>query len=215
MRLTPPTFRTFVMATAWSVSNMTDGAIPTADLPLVPFSSPEHATELVNAGLWAESEDGYQIVEYAKHQTSAAQVEHALEARREADRKRQAKKRERDSSDSESRGQSRDGHVTSEGKERQGKARKGKALEEEDYKTSEDSIDLETGEISEPDWDSHINAAWHDPQRIIGLYSKLPDDHPRRPETRARYYELMGRPDPLKAQPPNDIMQKLREMRAA
>ncbi|WP_161634834.1 hypothetical protein [Nesterenkonia sp. AN1] len=128
------------------MTNMTDGAISHGDLPLVPFSSTDAAEELVKLGLWNETEDGYQVVDFQKYQTSSAHAEAALDNRRKSERERQARKRSKEKEDPEppeSRGQSRDSHVTVEGKERQGKERQG----EEDLAPGLEEVDLDTGEI--------------------------------------------------------------------
>lgn len=145
LRASAPAFRQFVFGTAWSVSNGTDGFIAHEDLPLVQFATAEHAAELVTRELWSESDKGYQIVDFQKHQTSAAQMDAVLENRRKADRERQARKRAKEKEDTDtpkSQGQSRDCHVTFEGKERQGEARKGRS-----GPASGEEVDLETGEI--------------------------------------------------------------------
>lgn len=158
LRLSPAAFRTFVLSTAWSVSNMTDGSIPRADLPLVPFATEEHAAELVSSGLWSESDDGYVITEFAKHQTSAARMEASLTNRRETDRARKQRERKHRSGDhssclsehcdeadsaapqEESRGLSRDGHVRLEGKAEA-------EAEAEAVQEVHEFVDEETGEV--------------------------------------------------------------------
>lgn len=137
MRMTPEQFRFFVLATAWSVSNMTDGHIPAADLPLIPFATEVSPGALVDLGLWDSTEGGWTITDFAKTQTSAAQAEAALRNRRKADAERQRKKYERDKSkedespDSAPSNQlSREPHVSFEGKERQGKERQGSLRQE-------------------------------------------------------------------------------------
>lgn len=147
LRASPPAFRQFVLGTAWSVSNMTDGFISHEDLPLVQFSSPEQAAELVRLDLWREDKAGYVITDFQKFQTSAAQLETALENRRKNERERQARKRSKDKEEldpTESQGQSRDGHVTSEGR---GKA-EAERKEEEVLVPDLEEVDRETGEIT-------------------------------------------------------------------
>lgn len=133
VRATPEQFRLFVLATAWAVSNMTDGHIDRDDLPLIPFASAPIAEGLVKADLWKATERGWIITDFAKTQTSAAQIEAALLNRRKADADRQRKKYERDKDkgmddptppDNQS---SREVHVRIEGKERQGKERQSSA----------------------------------------------------------------------------------------
>lgn len=148
MRASPPAFRQLVLGTAWSVSNGTDGFISHDDLPLITYASPEHAAELVTRELWSDTEGGWQIVDFQKHQTSAAQMEAVLENRRKADRERQQRKRAKGNegpTPSPSQGQSRDGHVTFEGEERKGKARQG---QEDLAPVLEEEVDTQTGEIT-------------------------------------------------------------------
>lgn len=115
LRLPPEHFRLFVLANAWAVSNMTDGAVTREDLYLIPFADESGPEMLVQQGLWAPAPDGWVISDFLKIQTSAAKLEAALENRREADRVRQRRKREGDKpSDNQP---SRDSHVTVEGKE--------------------------------------------------------------------------------------------------
>lgn len=115
LRLPPEHFRLFVLANAWAVSNMTDGAISREDLYLIPFADESGPEALVEHGLWAPAKDGWMIVDFLKIQTSAAKLEAALENRREADRARQRKKRDGDRpTDNQP---SRDSHVTVEGEE--------------------------------------------------------------------------------------------------
>lgn len=132
VRATPEQFRLFVLATAWAVTNMTDGLIEDADLPLIPFADISLAEGLVDAGLWTRTEMGWIITDFQKTQTSAAQIEAALVNRRKADADRQKKKYDRDkvkgnpSPDPTDNQPSREPHVRNEGKERQGKERQGK-----------------------------------------------------------------------------------------
>ncbi len=136
VRATPEQFRLFVLATAWAVSNMTDGHIDHDDLALIPFAGIPLAEGLVKADLWTPTERGWIITDFAKTQTSAAQIEAALINRRKLDAERQKKKYDRDrangmqSPDLTDDPTSRDPHVRIEGKERKGKERQGKALYE-------------------------------------------------------------------------------------
>lgn len=115
LRLPPEHFRLFVLANAWAVSNMTDGAISREDLYLIPFADESGPEALVEHGLWAPAKDGWMIADFLKIQTSAAKLEAALENRREADRARQRRKRDGDKPTDNQR--SRDSHVTVEGEE--------------------------------------------------------------------------------------------------
>lgn len=152
LKATPTAFRLFVIGSAWAVSNMTDGKIPADDFPLIPLAQPHDADELVRLGLWAVTDTGWQITDFLKVQTSAAQMEAALENRREADRVRQAKaraKRKAAAEEAESTPDnqaSRDGHVTVEGR--------GKAEAEAEARTNELTLSRnfneQTGEVFDP-----------------------------------------------------------------
>ena len=152
LKATPTAFRLFVIGSAWAVSNMTDGKIPADDFPLIPLAQPHDADELVRLGLWAVTDTGWQITDFLKVQTSAAQMEAALENRREADRVRQAKARAKrkaaaEEAESTSNNQaSRDGHVTVEGR--------GKAEAEAEARTNEPTLsgnfNEQTGEVFDP-----------------------------------------------------------------
>lgn len=148
VRATPEQFRLFVFATAWAVSNMTDGHIDREDLPLIPFAGIPLAEGLVKADLWTPTEKGWLISDFAKTQSSAAQIEAALMNRRKSDAERQRKKYERDkekgtpSPDPDDLPSSREPHVRFEGKERQGKERQGKALYEGSSQVKQDKQHL-------------------------------------------------------------------------
>lgn len=96
MKMTPEQFRLFVLATAWAVSNMTDGHIEDADLPLISFANQQDALGLTQAGVWTRTDEGWLITDFQKTQTSAALLEASLVNRRKADAERQKKKYDRD-----------------------------------------------------------------------------------------------------------------------
>lgn len=154
VRATPEQFRLFVLATAWAVSNMTDGHIDHDDLPLIPFSGIPLAEGLVKAELWTPTEQGWVITDFAKTQTSAAQIEASLINRRKLDAERQKKKYERDrEKGNQSPGPtddqtSREDHVRFEGKERKGEERQGKALYEGSSQVKKDKPAL--SDVSRP-----------------------------------------------------------------
>lgn len=133
-RLSDGAHRTFVTATAWCVENRTDGEVPADDLDLIYRATPEHMAELVKRELAIVTDDGWLLTEYGKAQSSAAQIDAALETRRASDRERQAKARAKKklradptppADEQVSRGQSRDCHVTFGGEVRRGEARRG------------------------------------------------------------------------------------------
>ncbi|MDQ0212649.1 hypothetical protein J2S92_003339 [Arthrobacter bambusae] len=128
LRLSPEQFRFFVIATTWSVSNKTDGHISTEDLELIPFVNHEYPAALVRSGLWKSTESGWLIAEFEQTQTSAAQMEAAMENRLAKDRERQKRARvaRKEASRSESMDASRDDHVSF------GRQGRGKAEEEEE-----------------------------------------------------------------------------------
>ncbi|PVZ56690.1 hypothetical protein [Arthrobacter sp. H-02-3] len=134
-----------MQATAFSVTNMTDGFLNTDDLALIPRARIEAANELVQAGLWEVTKAGWFMPEFPKHQTSKDQLE-ALERKRQQDRQNSKSYRERqkhrtsfDASGTESSDASADELADESsddiGKERQGKARQGK----EELTSSNDS----------------------------------------------------------------------------
>lgn len=70
---------------AYCSKNLTDGVIPRGMIRrLCGTKDPmKAAKELVAAGMWAEDDDGWEVVDYLKGQRSKAQVEAAREANRE------------------------------------------------------------------------------------------------------------------------------------
>lgn len=94
LRLSAEQFRAWTMATAWSVTNRTDGVVEKDDLPLIPpfTTTATEAAGLVEAGLWKATSRGWLIVEYASTQTSGAEMDR-IEKKRQADREYRAKKR--------------------------------------------------------------------------------------------------------------------------
>lgn len=176
VRATPEQFRLFVLATAWAVSNMTDGRIDHDDLALIPFAGIPLAEGLVKADLWTPTEGGWVITDFAKTQTSAAQIEAALLNRRKVDAERQKKKYDRDKDkgmqnpDPTDDPTSREDHVRIEGKERKGKERQGKALYEGSSQVTSDKPALTNvnrssrplrsfPDCSTPDCDGKLNQA--------------------------------------------------------
>ncbi|WP_190263740.1 hypothetical protein [Glutamicibacter nicotianae] len=163
LKASPTAFRLFVIGSAWSVSNMTDGLIPTDDFALIPLAQTHDAEALVSLGLWAKVDAGWQIVDFLKIQTSASQFENALLQRRANEAKRQREKRAKDKAALEEAQKalaleepgelptvgtvSRDCHVTSE------RQRKGKAEAEEEARTmnltSQENLNKETGELED------------------------------------------------------------------
>lgn len=98
-RLPDDAFRLFVLALAWSVSNLSDGVLYDDDLPLIPGAQPLLAPVLERAGLWARG-TGYWVIEnYADTQTTAEQfkaAEAARVAKRAADAQRKRRQRSRE-----------------------------------------------------------------------------------------------------------------------
>lgn len=94
LKLSAEQFRAWAMATAWSVTNATDGAIEKDDLPLIPpfTTTAADAAALVEAGLWKATGKGWLILEFASTQTSSAEMAR-IERRRLADREYRAQKR--------------------------------------------------------------------------------------------------------------------------
>ena len=79
----------WVRAGAWSMQQLTDGYIPLHVAAMLGTRS--EARRLVQAGLWAEKDDGYVFHEWEQRQPSRAQ----LHADREAAAERQRKWREK------------------------------------------------------------------------------------------------------------------------
>lgn len=92
LRLEPDVFRGWVLATAWSVSNRTDGIVQDDDLPLLPFMPENGPMTLVERGLWTQTEKGWRIEDFAQTQTSKHELEVLDNARR---REREKKARQR------------------------------------------------------------------------------------------------------------------------
>jgi len=92
-RLTPLSFKAFVVSLAWSVGNRTDGVIEPGDLPLIIGFTPDCIDELVASDLWSEGDGCWLITVFEETQTSKAQLEaqqHAAAAKREKGRIRTA-----------------------------------------------------------------------------------------------------------------------------
>jgi hypothetical protein len=79
----------WVRAGAWCAANLTDGALPRHMIGTL-GAQLRDAKRLVSAGLWCETEDGYQFHEWDRWQPTKAQVT----AKREKDKKRQQEWRE-------------------------------------------------------------------------------------------------------------------------
>ncbi|MGJ9371812.1 hypothetical protein [Nesterenkonia sp. CF4.4] len=181
LKATPPALRQFVLGTAWSVSNMTDGVIAHDDLPLVPHSSPDLAGELVRSGLWQETDEGYFISDFQKFQTSAAQLEANTLNRLERDRTRKQRDRRHERGDhsqcspdkcTEARskkGMSADSPRTMEGRG------KGGGKEEEEQTSLLEEVDTQTGEIESTPDPAPISA---EPPPAQSYSDTWPDDPP-------------------------------------
>ncbi|MCA1704843.1 MAG: hypothetical protein LC808_16880 [Actinobacteria bacterium] len=101
LRLSDAGFRLFVTSLAWSVSNRTDGALLDDDLSLLAYTDSNRVAELARAGLWERRPNGWQIVDFAVTQTTAAQLA-GLDHKRVMDRERQAQHRSKAKMDSSS-----------------------------------------------------------------------------------------------------------------
>lgn len=78
-------------AASWTADRLTDGVVPTTAIAMFPGATEVHAAELVEAGVWKRARGGWQYVDYPE---SAKQG--AVQARRNADKRRQQKKRRSD-----------------------------------------------------------------------------------------------------------------------
>ncbi|MCT9620743.1 hypothetical protein [Curtobacterium sp. C2H10] len=92
LRLEPDVFRGWVLATAWSVSNRTDGIVLDDDLPLLPFMPENGPMTLVERGLWSQTEKGWRIEDFEQTQTSKHDLE-VLDNMRRAQRQKKARQR--------------------------------------------------------------------------------------------------------------------------
>lgn len=103
--LSDKAFRLYVSALCWCNAHLTDGVIRTRELAYVSdVTSPKrYARELVDADLWCETSEGWQVHDYLEYQLSAIKVREAREAKRARqerwlDRKRQENEGQRDAS---------------------------------------------------------------------------------------------------------------------
>lgn len=80
----------WVSALSWCMAQLTDGAVPKRTCSMLGAST-QDARSLVEAGLWTETEDGYQFHDWLDYQPSREQVL----SEREAARQRQQKARDR------------------------------------------------------------------------------------------------------------------------
>jgi hypothetical protein len=119
-RVPPSAYRLHGNALMWSVSNRTDGHVPSWALPLIPHGNETDAKELTGARLWEATSDGWRIVDYLDTQSSRDQLD-ALTARRRSDKERKAAERKR-RSEAASADESRDRPAE---RSRQGQARQG------------------------------------------------------------------------------------------
>ena len=88
--LSDAAFRLHVSGLCHSNRLLTDGHLAAAKVPnLVPHFDPATVDELVAAGVWARTPDGYLIVDSLSDQPTRDQVE----ARRASDRQRQSRRR--------------------------------------------------------------------------------------------------------------------------
>jgi hypothetical protein len=103
VRLSDRAHRMLVTSLTWSVSNRTDGLIAHDDLPLLPCGDGDVAGDLVKAGLWEVTPEGWRIIDFDETQTTRQELAAADAARRKA---RDKKRRQRASAPRVSRGTS-------------------------------------------------------------------------------------------------------------
>ncbi|WP_433426293.1 hypothetical protein ACQP1V_43225 (plasmid) [Microtetraspora malaysiensis] len=99
--LSDKAFRLHVSALCWCNANLTDGCITTSELRYVSdVSSPKrYARELVDAGLWHETEQGWSVHDYLEFQASAEKIKEDRAAKRaRQERWVERKRMERDAS---------------------------------------------------------------------------------------------------------------------
>ena len=80
--LSDKAFRALIEAWCWCSRNLSDGHVPIKTWRK--RVAPKVSQELIDAGLIEPAEDGMQMHDYLKHQTSKAQVEHIKKVRSEA-----------------------------------------------------------------------------------------------------------------------------------
>lgn len=94
-RLSAESYRAFVNALMWSVSNRTDGVVLPDDLDLIPGFPAAAAPTLTASGLWKERKaGGWVIADFRSTQTSRSQLE-TLENYRRREREQKARHRAR------------------------------------------------------------------------------------------------------------------------
>ncbi|TFC85802.1 hypothetical protein E3T24_07760 [Cryobacterium sp. TmT2-59] len=91
-RLSAEHFRSYVMATLWSVSNRTDGVLTDQDLTLIPGFSMTAPAAFEAAELWAGRSGEWTIEDFAATQTSRHDLE-TLDNARRADRDKKRRQR--------------------------------------------------------------------------------------------------------------------------
>jgi hypothetical protein len=89
-KLFAPAVALWTLAGCWCSRQLTDGHVPTRQVRKLGFA-PKHAAALVSAGLWVESDGGWQFHDWTAHQPTREDVE----SKREADRIRKAEARAR------------------------------------------------------------------------------------------------------------------------
>lgn len=135
MRLSPVDFRSYVMATVWSVSNRTDGRILLEDLALIPTFDKESASHLVAAELWTRGEAGFVIIDFEAEQTSKSELD-LLESNRRREREKKQRQRSKKSVPEDSPQGLSPGTFEGTAQARQGQERQGQAQDYEPSSTS-------------------------------------------------------------------------------
>jgi hypothetical protein len=72
--LSAESFRFWITANCWCQKHLTDGKIPTSALRSILHYTPKRAAELVQAGLWIETADGFQVHDFLAHNDSRERV---------------------------------------------------------------------------------------------------------------------------------------------
>ncbi|QHB37287.1 hypothetical protein SEA_GUDMIT_59 [Gordonia phage Gudmit] len=108
MMLSPEATSLWVRAGSYACQHLTDGAIPSAVLPIL--GSPDAAQELVESGLWKAHRQGFRFHDWADFQETSDEVKKRREQARERQRRaRASREKKRNESQGESRVTS---HVT-------------------------------------------------------------------------------------------------------
>ena len=179
-RLSAEHFRSYVMATLWSVSNRTDGVLTVEDLTLIPGFSATAPAALYAAELWVGIVGGWTIEDFANTQTSKHDLG-VLDNARRADREKKRRQR----ADRKAAGPTFQGDDPGDNpgdvsrgttQDRTGQARTGQARSREgSTKKKSELVNPQTGEVTESQplpmsWPTAVPGAGQD--QLCGVCNK-------------------------------------------